>query len=146
MIKDNDELKQLFIDQLKKTPVIQLVCGKLNVSRASYYRWREQDPEFAKESEAALIEGRAVMSDVAETQLLNAINNQSLPAIFFYLKNHSAIYSPKLQLSGKLEIKEKPISPEQMATIRKAVELSGIKFINDNPQSYDTNNTQPESK
>lgn len=146
MIKDNDELKKHFLEQLKKTPVIQLVCGKLNVSRASFYRWREQDPEFDKESEAALIEGRAVMSDVAETQLLNAINNQSLPAILFYLKSHSAIYSPKLQLSGKLDIKEKPISPEQMAIIRKAVELSGIKFINDNPQSYDTNNTQPESK
>ncbi|MFA6486044.1 MAG: phBC6A51 family helix-turn-helix protein [Candidatus Magasanikbacteria bacterium] len=146
MIKDNDELKQLFLDQLKKTPVIQLVCEKINVSRASYYRWRDQDPEFIKESDAALIEGRAVMSDIAETQLLNAIHSQNLSAILFYLKTHSEVYSPKLQLSGKLEIKDKPIPPEQMAIIRKAVELSGIKFNNDKTQSYDTNNTQPESK
>ena len=38
-----DASKELLVEQLKKTPIVQVVCEKIGVSRASYYRWRKDD-------------------------------------------------------------------------------------------------------
>lgn len=36
----------------------------------TYYRWREEDPEFTKQADLALAEGVALVNDMAESQLL----------------------------------------------------------------------------
>ena len=46
-----DKSKELIIEQLKKTPIVQIACEKSNVSRATYYRWREENAEFKKAAE-----------------------------------------------------------------------------------------------
>ena len=56
-MKKSDKNKDLFIEQLKKTPVVQIACEKLAISRASFYRWKVYDPAFAKAVDEAALEG-----------------------------------------------------------------------------------------
>lgn len=53
--------KELIIQQLTKTPIVEVACKKVGVSRASYYRWLKDDPEFKEESEKALMDGKNLL-------------------------------------------------------------------------------------
>lgn len=46
--------KKILVEQLEKTPVVQIACEKSGVGRSTYYRWIKEDSEFSKESAAAL--------------------------------------------------------------------------------------------
>ena len=41
MLKKSDKLKEALLDQLKKTPIIQIACEKLNISRMSFCRFKK---------------------------------------------------------------------------------------------------------
>lgn len=68
-----EEQKKLLLEQLTKTPIVQIACEKSGVGRATYYRWRKDDPDFAREADASLKEGRLLVNDMAESQLMSAI-------------------------------------------------------------------------
>jgi hypothetical protein len=118
----SNKQKQTLIEQLKKTPVIQLACEKLGVSRATFYRWRKDDAEFNRATEEAINEGSNFINDIAESQLMNAIKDRNMTAIIFWLKAHHPAYGNRIELSGKLFTQEE-LTPEQEATIRKALEI-----------------------
>ena len=85
-----DSNKELLIEQLKKTPIVQVACEKVGVGRATYYRWRKEDEEFAKLADEAISEGNFLVNDMAESQLMSAIRDKNLTAIIFWLKHHPA--------------------------------------------------------
>ena len=118
----SEESKALLVENLKKTPIVSVVCEKLGIGRASYYRWRE-DPEFAIACDLALNEGSQVVNDMAEAQLLTAIKNGNLGAILFWLKNRHNAYRTKVELSAT---KDFEISEEQQNKINTALQLSGL--------------------
>ncbi len=94
--------KTLFLEQLKKTPIIQVACEKTGVSRASYYRWCKENPEFKKQSEESIMQGNLLINDLAESQLLSAIKDKNMTAIIYWLNNHHPDYSNnKIYLSDK---------------------------------------------
>jgi hypothetical protein len=117
--------KELIIEQLRKTPVIQIVCEKLAIGRTTYYRWRQEDKEFAQACDEALEDGCFMVNDLAESQLMAAIRDQNITAIMFWLKNHHVKYANKLDISGKLQIDEK-LNEEQEAIVRKALQLASL--------------------
>jgi len=117
-----EESKQLLIENLRKTPIISVVCETLGIGRASYYRWRE-DPEFAKACDLAINEGSQVVNDLAEAQLLTAIKNGNLGAIIFWLKNRHSMYHTRVELSAANNFE---LSEEQQRKINKALLLSGL--------------------
>lgn len=80
------ENKQLMIEQLKRLPIVQIACEKMGISRSSFYRWKNDDPEFAKAINQALREGKQFINEMAESQLLSAIKERNLTAIIFWLK------------------------------------------------------------
>ena len=86
-MKKSDRMKQLLVEQLKKTPIVQIACEKSGVSRATFYRWKTEDVPFRKAADEALAEGTAFVSDLAESQLLTNIKNGNLTATIFWLKN-----------------------------------------------------------
>ena len=59
--------KKLLLEQLEKTPIIQIVCEKTWISRATYYRWIKEDKEFAKNSRESLLKWISIMNDLAES-------------------------------------------------------------------------------
>lgn len=112
--------KALLLEQLKKTPIVQIACEKLGISRMTYYRWRKEDPRFSKESDLAISEGSMLINDMAESQLMSAIRDKNMTAIIFWLKHHHATYTDRLEISGHLKTSEE-LTPEQEALVKKAL-------------------------
>ncbi len=114
--------KALLLEQLVKTPIIQLACEKSGVGRATYYRWRKEDLKFAVQADEALDISVSLMNDMAESQLLSAIKDKNMTAIIFWLKHRHKEYSTKISLTGSLETSIK-LTPEQKKLFKKAVNL-----------------------
>lgn len=125
--KQNQErIKALLIEQLKKTPVVQVACEKMNIGRSTFYRWKEQDKEFSKAVDESVAEGTDFVSDLAESRLIEAIRDRNLRAVLFWLRSHSTRYATKIELNGKLRVENEPLTDEQKAMIEKALTLSGL--------------------
>lgn len=114
--------KAELIKQLKKTPIVEVACKKLGIGRATYYRWKKDDPKFAEEAEFALDEGSQLVNDMAESQLINAIKEGNMTGIIFWLKNHHKQYSPKLEVTTKNG--DVPLTEEQKELIRKSLAMA----------------------
>ncbi|MEK7167884.1 MAG: phBC6A51 family helix-turn-helix protein, partial [Patescibacteria group bacterium] len=123
-IQDRQEKnKSDLVEQLKKTPIIELTCKKVGVGRATFYRWRRDDPEFAQQVEQSLDEGLATISDLAESKLISAIQNDNLSATIFWLKSRHQAYKTKVELSTAEKPKEE-LSPDQQKVVQEALLLN----------------------
>ncbi len=118
--KRQDSQKTLLIEQLRRTPIIQVACEKTGVSRASYYRWRTNDPDFVKACDVAMAEGVELVSDLAESKLISSIKEQNHGAISFWLRHRHPAYAEKLQIQAKVEA-DISLSPEQAELVRRAL-------------------------
>lgn len=116
----NDQ--ELLVEQLKKTPIVQVACEKTSIGRSTYYRWLEKYPDFAKRANEAIKKGEALVSDLAESQLISAIRDGNMTAIIFYLKNHNPTYGNKVELTHKAQKKE--LTGEQKELVKKAITLT----------------------
>jgi hypothetical protein len=112
-----------FLEQLKKTPVVLLSAEKTGISKATVYRWRERNVEFAAEMDRALEEGKMLVNDVAESQLMAAIKERNLTAIIFWLKHHHRDYATKVEINATVR-DEYELTPEQKAIVREALRLA----------------------
>ena len=116
--------KEALCEQLKKTPIVQLACEKTGLGRATYYRWKKDDKEFAKEADEAIHEGVKLMNDMAESQLLSAIKDKNLTAIIFWLKHRHKSYTQKFEVTTRIEDRE--LTEEQQAMVTKALSLGSL--------------------
>lgn len=123
--KRMDKNQELLLEQLRKTPVVQVACEKVGVGRATYYRWRKEDEEFAKLADEAITEGNSLVNDMAESQLMSAIRDKNLTAIIFWLKHHHARYATKVEITGHLKHEEQ-LTPEQETLVMKALKLAEL--------------------
>jgi hypothetical protein len=128
-MRKNDQLKKLLLEQLRKTPVVQIACDKTQVSRASFYRWRTDDKEFSKAVEEALLDGRLLVNDLAETQLINAVKDRNITAILAWLKHNHPNYRTRLEIEGSLRVIEE-LSPEKAEEVKKALTLASLTLHN----------------
>ena len=136
-LKDRENL----LEQLRKTPIIQLACEKAGIGRATYYRWRKTNPKFARSSDDALQESVSLMNDLAESQLLSAIREKNMTAIIFWLKNRHRAYTNKLNIDAKVETKDSKLTVEQEDLIKKALSLSNLTNIERNEDEQVPANT-----
>jgi len=118
--------KQMIIEQLKKMPIVQIACDRAGVSRMSYYRWRKSDKRFLAETDQALQEGLELINDLSESQLLQAIKDRNMSAIFFWLNNRHKAYGNKLHVTGNIVTQNEKLTKEQEASIKKALELASL--------------------
>src|SRR3990167_8803894 len=118
--------QQLLLEHLRKTPIIQLVCEKTGIGRATYYRWRKEDQSFAEMADQALQESVSLINDLAESQLLSSIRDRNMTAIIFWLKYRHKSYSTKIELSGSLKTTGS-LTPEQQELLEKAIKLMSPK-------------------
>jgi hypothetical protein len=118
--------KSLVVEQLRKTPIVQIACEKLGIARATFYRWKKEDQTFARMADEALFEGVLLMNDMAESQLLTAIRDGDMTAIMFWLRCRHASYGNKLQLNATVEHRDRTLTPEERITIRRALKLGGF--------------------
>ncbi len=114
--------KQKIVEMLKKTPIVHIVCEKTGISRATYYRWRKLDEAFEKETDEALANGKQLINDLAESQLISAIRERELTAVIFWLKHHHTDYSTRVELLGNVQHEYK-LTEEQEQLIVKALTM-----------------------
>ena len=125
-MKNDKKLKEQLIEILSKNPIIQPACDRCGISRSTLYRWKDNDNVFAKQVEEAVTEGRILVTELAESKLMNAIKNENMGAIIFWLRNNDIRYSDKLEIKGHVTSTSYVLSVDQEASIKKALLLSGI--------------------
>ena len=120
--------KELLIEQLKKIPIVQVVCEKTGVSRSSYYRWRKENKEFRKQTDKAIFEGILFINDLAESQLISSIKDKHMTGIIFWLKNRHKGYKDKVEVTTKSKGNNK-LTSEQEALIKQALNLASLTDV-----------------
>jgi len=134
--------KETLLNNLRQMPIVELACKKSNICRATFYRWKKEDKEFAKVAEEAIIEGEGLINDMSESQLISLIRDGNFQAIQLWLKHHSKKYAEKLDITANVNIKEEPLTPEQKELVEKSLMQAGI-LLKNNEQNHDTRNQQP---
>lgn len=125
-VRDRIKIDQdLLLEQLKKTPIVQVACEKTNVGRTTYYRWRADSREFAKQADEALQEGNLLVNDLAESQLISAIKDKNMTSIIFWLKTHHDAYRNRLEVTTTNN-KEINLTDEQKELLNKAIEMAAL--------------------
>ena len=119
--------KRTIIEQLKKTPIIQVACERSGVGRATFYRWREQDKKFDEDVKEALSEGEIFINELSETQVISLIKDKEWSAISFWLRNHHPKYTQRIEITTKQSQEE--LTPEQETIVREALRLAGASTI-----------------
>ncbi len=111
--------KQKFLEILAKNPIVQIACERSGVSKPTLYRWKQNDKKFSISVDQAIIEGESLITDMSESQLIGLIKDRNFPAIQLWLKSHHPKYGNKLEITGKINIEDEPLTSEE-AKIRSA--------------------------
>lgn len=85
--------KKLILDLLLKYPIVQLACEKAGISRATFYRWKNEDEEFNIESEKAIFDWKQLINDMAEINVITWIKNGDKTLTMYWLNNNNPNYS-----------------------------------------------------
>ncbi len=120
-----NKIKDEFLSQIRKVPIVQVACEKSGVSRNSIYRWKNTDKVFEKEMEKALKEGEELVNDMSESQLLSMIKEKNWPAISFWLRHRNPKFRDRIEVEGNINTIQE-LSPEQAELVKKALSLANI--------------------
>lgn len=132
--KRTAEDKKAVLEQLSKLPIVQVACQKSGISRASYYRWRIEDKQFAKDSEEAIEEGVQMINDLSESQLITAIKNNNFSAVRFWLQNRHRAYTNKVEVFDQGKRDNQELTDEQKKLVENALRLASA-----DPEKNDDN-------
>lgn len=124
--KRQSKNKEQLLEILKKTPIVQIACEKAGIGRATYYRWRKEDSEFAKESDQALLDGSLLINDMAESQMMSAIKDKNMTAIIFWLKHHHPAYATKIEITASNKNQDIVLTDEQKELLNKALQMAAL--------------------
>lgn len=118
--------KQLILEQLKKTPIIQVATEKVGIARSSFYRWKNLDPKFAVAVDEAIDQGVSLMNEYAESMLISAMKNQNLTAVFYWLNHRHPAYETRVRVDGRIKHQTDQLTPEQTELIERALKNAGL--------------------
>lgn len=124
-MKKADSAKETLLEQLRKTPIVQIACEKLGISRMTFYRWKKDDADFAKRVDEALLEGRMMVNDLAESQLIGAVKDRNIAAIIAWLKHNHPNYKARVEIEGAVNIIHE-LPPEKKKLLQEKFKLLGI--------------------
>lgn len=147
-MKKTERTKQLILEQLQKTPIIEAACQKLEISRMTFYRWKNKDEEFAKKVDEAIFDGCLLVNDLAENQLISAVKGQNMQGIMYWLKHHHGTYKTRVEINANINQITEKLTPEQEGIVREALRLaalsgSDVNYQNKNESSTTGSETDP---
>lgn len=122
----NTKQKQLFLEHIRKIPIVQVACEKSGIARATIYRWRKESQKFRKAMEEALTEGEALINDMSESQLISLIRDKNYPAISFWLRHRNPKYRERVEVTGRIATKQEKLSKEEAKLVRKALRFASF--------------------
>lgn len=118
--------KQLILEQLGKTPIIQVATEKVGIARSSFYRWKAGDPKFAAAVDEAIDQGVSLMNEYAESMLISAIKDHNLTAVFYWLNHRHPAYETRVKVDGRIKHQTEELTPEQAALVERALKKAGL--------------------
>ncbi len=132
----NDKQKKIFLDHLRKIPIIQFACEKSGIGRTTVYRWKKRSKKFSEDMEKAIGEGEELINDMSESQLISLIREKNFAAVRFWLTHRNSKFREKVEVTAKIE-RQDELTEEQEKTVREAIKLAAF----DKPREL-TNNAQ----
>lgn len=111
--KRQDALKKKFINTLEQQPVIQTAVAIAGIDRSTYYRWRDEDPEFREKTEGAKEQGIEFTNDMMESLLIKQAREGKVTPIIFWLKNHHPDYSEKKFFNHEHHIRQDDVLTDE---------------------------------
>lgn len=105
--------KAKFITKLEETPIIQVAAAQTGIDRTTYYRWRDEDPDFKKACQEAQDRGVDFVNDMMESILIKNAKSDNMTAVIFWLKNHNPLYNDKRYHEHKHRIEEENVLTEE---------------------------------
>lgn len=142
MSKKN-KVRNKFLGELKKVPIVLVACEKSGISRNSIYRWKREDKDFSKAMDKALAEGEALINDLSESQLLTLIKEKKWSAISFWLRHRNPRFRDKVEITSRNEDSGE-LTPAQAKVVHHALQLA--KILPNNIKKYEnkqSNSTKP---
>ena len=112
--------KEKVLESLRKLPVVHAACGRAGVSKATFYRWKSEDDDFAANADAALSDGKELVTDAALSQLITAVKSGNMTAVKAWLSTYHADFKTKVEVGGTIQI-EHELSPEKKKWLEEAV-------------------------
>ncbi len=110
-----NKLQNLIVEELQRTPIIQVVCDKYNISRNSMYRWMNEDPLFFKRVTEAIAIGNSRVNDVAVSNVLSGIKAKDFRYTIYWLAHrHPEFKQPLIYRSDK----NNPLEQERIREAR----------------------------
>jgi Mg/Co/Ni transporter MgtE len=117
--------REAVLENLKRMPIVEVACTKSGISRATFYRWKNQDKEFSKFAEAAQAEGENLIGDLAISKIVKAINEDNLSAAMYWLNHRDPRFGNKVEITTNNQPQE-TLTPEQEDAVKKAMVLTGL--------------------
>jgi hypothetical protein len=105
--------------ELEKTGNVFTACSRTGISRATFYRWKEEQKEFKEKADRAAEIGIESNCDIAEHSLMLKIKDKDLGAIKYLLSHNSPRYKEK-------EKEKRMVTDRTMAGTGKYVTLNGF--------------------
>lgn len=109
-----EKKKRELVDQLRRTPIVQIACEKTDVGRSTYYQWRKVDGTFARAADKALRAGEFFINDIAESKLISLVQGGNLTAIIFWLKHNHPKYAVTTRFIHQYELVSDSPSVEEV--------------------------------
>lgn len=85
-------LKDKFLEELERTPIVQVACDRTGISRNTFYRWMKEDADFAFEASEALRAGIEFVNDHAESNVLTGIKKGDPGYTKYWLSSRHEAY------------------------------------------------------
>ncbi len=92
MAKNKERIKAELLKRLSEVRIVEIACKSVGISRATYYRWIQDDPDFAQACDLAIWQGTETISDLAESQIVSKIKGGDLKASTYWLEHHREGY------------------------------------------------------
>ena len=118
--------KHSLIEALKEMPIIQIACKKAGISRATYYRWQQEDKIFKRQSMDAFGQGIEFINDMSESQVVTLIKEKKMPAITLWLKHNNPRYGAKGRTYTPIASAE-DLTPDEEKMVLEALRLASGK-------------------
>lgn len=126
MSRNQESDKKRLLALLEKTPIVEAACKKAGLPRSTFYRWRKDDEAFAELCDETIELSVGRINDLAESQLINAIKNQNMTAITFWLKHHHGKYRNRLEIDARIQTVQQELTPEQVEVVKRALQMAGL--------------------
>ena len=100
-MRKSKKINDRIVEEFTIIPIVQHVCQRVGISRSTFYRWCEEDKQFAINCEAAALKGSQSINDLAESQLILLMKKGEYKAIVYWLSHHKDEYKDKSHDSKK---------------------------------------------